>query len=149
MMSSSQRPPRFPPLKENPLAPLQNKLDDFPVVDYKIQGGAKTFKEVIIMILKRLILIASLLIGPFRVPVAPLDNPKKDHRQSHFIIRMSSDEHPQYLVDILVKDTDLYVVGFRRSLDAKWGKWYQFDDQPCPPFLGTTKLGFGSEHIGK
>lgn len=104
----------FPPLKKDPLAPLHKNLDEVPVVGYHIQGGAKTYKELILSILYLLVQIASLLVGPYMVPVAPLNNPKKGHEHSHFIIRISSDEHPQYLVDVLVKDTDLYVVGFRR-----------------------------------
>lgn len=43
--------------------------------------------------------------------VTPMINPKTEF-SSHFIIRLLNSAQPTYMVDCLVRDSDLYFVGF-------------------------------------
>ncbi|KAL6647177.1 hypothetical protein ACP70R_014614 [Stipagrostis hirtigluma subsp. patula] len=146
---ASSRPQPVPPLVEKPtiLAPLQLRIEDIPVVEYKIEEDESYQK----MMKKRFVRqgkIASLRIGPHLVPVAPFPFPRMNHEYSYHIIRMTSDSYPQYAVDILIRDTDLYVAAFRRRLNDDWGTWFRYDDQSVPSFIEAKMLGFNSDHLG-
>lgn len=94
-----------------------------------------------------------------RIPVTPLVNPKTGF-SSHFIVRMIDDEDDKYQVDCLIRDIDLYFVGFRRHLKQikeglgdttpGWSRWYRFkeDDMVLPDMFDAIKLPISSGYKG-
>lgn len=91
------------------------------------------------------------LIGPQNIPVTPFENPITGH--SFHIIEMISWWKKGYVVDILVRDTDGYIVAFRRRRlqGSRWqqGTWYRYKDvEGLPEEIqeNSVKLSFDSSH---
>ncbi|KAF8697827.1 hypothetical protein HU200_035315 [Digitaria exilis] len=91
------------------------------------------------------------LIGPQYIPVTPFENPITGH--SFHIIEMISWWKKGYVVDILVRDTDGYIVAFRRRRlqGSRWqqGTWYRYKDvEGLPEEIqeNSVKLSFDSSH---
>lgn len=108
-----------------------------------IRGGGRYFRRNIKSLKEREKKISpfEVEVGGFRVHVTPLDNPK-DERSSFHILRLWDSKNSRYRVDLLIQDTDLYFVAFRREADGIWGKWYTFKDtdKKVTQFLGATVI---------
>lgn len=81
-------------------------------------------------------------------PIAPMKNPHTG--VSHHIIRLISQRRPGDFVDLLIRDTDLYLIAFRRSLDGTVGRWIRFAKENMPSFITECEvLKSDSGHDGK
>jgi hypothetical protein len=86
------------------------------------------------------------------VPVPPLSNPLT--RISHHRIQLNFDETPDKTVELFVRDTDLYLLGFRRGVlvgnVVVWGTLFVFGDlyNAAPSFLHPVRMGISSSHSG-
>lgn len=123
-----------------------------PVVGHEIRDGSKAYRKMMKKRRKRAGRIASALIGPYKIPVTPLPNPVTG--VSYHIVRLTDRRKPRYRVDLLVRDTDLYIVAFRRQrqdhTDKWFGKtWYRYSDVKDLPKeieVHAKPLHFKSSH---
>lgn len=104
--------------------------------------------------LRRARTIASVLIRE-EIPVPPLPNPITGI--SHHRIQLRYNEATDWVVELFIRDTDLYMLGFRRGMaigeEVHWGTFFAFDDliHEVPPFLEpvTVMMGIDSAHPAK
>jgi hypothetical protein len=95
---------------------------------YEIHGeqgvtAQKSHRRVMRRIKRRQRNIAPVVVGPNEIPVAPLPNPRTG--PSFCTIQMSNNWEPDYLVDLMFRDTNSYVVGFRRQKRDKEVIWHK------------------------
>jgi hypothetical protein len=86
-----------------------------------------------------------------KIPVTPLVNPVTGW-SSYFIIRMIDDEDETYKVDCLIRDSDLYFMGFRRWMMLNgWSSWYRFRelDMVLPNMFNAIELPVKSGYSGR
>lgn len=92
--------------------------------------------------------IAAVVFGPNEIPVTPLPNPNTG--PSFHTIQISDSWEPDYLVDLMVRDTNSYIVGFRRQKrkEGIWrkGTWYRYSNETMPSWIQATDLRFDSSH---
>jgi hypothetical protein len=132
-------------------------LQDVPIHVYDLAGDPKAeFEAMTKARLTRFRCLALLLLGEHQVPVLPYANPETGI--SHHIIRLIGSMCPDFKVDLLFRDTDLYFAGFRRAIvsrekEEQWGEWFIYGDLitegTVPAFLNAVKMGVSSSHRGK
>ncbi|TVU14132.1 hypothetical protein EJB05_37579, partial [Eragrostis curvula] len=121
-----------------------------PIVPFEITGGTKAFRKLMRRRWGRASKIASALIGQHKIPVTPLPNPVSG--DSYHIVRLFDKLKPGYCVDLLFRDTDGYLVAFRRlrlNNEGQWiGRiWFPYSDVKLPEELKVAvSLGFDSSH---
>lgn len=108
-------PPELPP-PDKLFCPYQNSVNDLQVHIFDIANGKYGLKGYLGTL--SAMNYRQLRWSPFTIngiPVTPLRNPKSGS-SSFFIIRLIDSRNPRYKVDLLIRDVDLYFVGFRREL---------------------------------
>ncbi|KAL6841175.1 hypothetical protein ACP4OV_029144 [Aristida adscensionis] len=96
--------------------------------------------------------IAPALIGPDNTPVTTTDNPVTG--PSCYMIKVTDDTEPLYSVDMMIRDTDSYLLGFRRQIrenensHCEGNTWFRYSNEKLPPCIhdGAIDLGFRSSH---
>ncbi|EMS51031.1 hypothetical protein TRIUR3_23394 [Triticum urartu] len=116
------------------------------VIIFDVRGGGQELRSMVNRRMTRHRAMALLVY--MGVPVTPAPNPfnRPSPGHSYHIIRLIDPYQPRLQVDLLIRDTDLYLVAFRRSLDDNWGNWYRFSDQQVPSFIVALDLGFTSNY---
>jgi hypothetical protein len=98
--------------------------------------------------------ITPVLLGERLIPVAPFKNPLCGI--SYHRIRLHNPADIYRVVELFVRDTNLYFTGFRRGVvvadggEPQWGTLFIFDGlyEEAPPFLffHAVKMGIRSDH---
>ncbi|KAM0922637.1 hypothetical protein ACQ4PT_006107 [Festuca glaucescens] len=172
-MAQAQLPERerFDPLGQlrphRMCAPLQQTLEDVPTIELeiaevldeddnekrKLYQRFEDFTEQRFRRLKR--------IGPgtyYGKPILPHPNPANNRRLPHLghsyhSIILTCRDRPDLRVHLLIRDFDLYLLGFRRELDEVWSPWYYCkNDLGFPVFLDNVEkeeLDFDGGHEKK
>lgn len=124
----------------------ETALQNVRVIIFDVRGGGQELRSMVNRRMTRHRAMALLVY--MGVPVTPAPNPFNlpSPGHSYHIIRLIDPYQPQLQVDLLIRDTDLYLVAFRRSLDDNWGNWYRFSDQQVPSFIVALDLGFTSNY---
>ncbi|XBI50475.1 hypothetical protein VPH35_113867 [Triticum aestivum] len=124
----------------------ETALQDVRVIIFDVRGGGQALRSMVNRRTTRHRVLALLVY--MGVPVTPAPNPfnRPSPGHSYHIIRLIDPYQPRLQVDLLIRDTDLYLVAFRRSLDGNWGIWYRFSDQQVPSFIVALDLGFTSNY---
>lgn len=124
----------------------ETALQDVRVIIFDVRGGGQALRSMVNRRTTRHRVLALLVY--MGVPVTPAPNPfnRPSPGHSYHILRLIDPYQPRLQVDLLIRDTDLYLVAFRRSLDGNWGIWYRFSDQQVPSFIVALDLGFTSNY---
>ncbi|KAK3148854.1 hypothetical protein QOZ80_3AG0209580 [Eleusine coracana subsp. coracana] len=123
-------------------SPSHHRFRDVPVCELNVEGGLEEYASMIRKRRRRLKEIAAFHYQG--VPVTPKVNPK--FKDSHHILRLTSDNAKHLKVDLLIRDTDLYLIAFRRQLHGVWGNWYKYDDLDVPSFITALQMGIKSSY---
>lgn len=132
-------------------------FQDIPVVECDISQGLDSYHQTMRLKKLREQDLSPFFVGyPHNIPVTPLDNPRTGLSSFH-IVRLVNGLNGRYRVDLLIRDTDLYFIAFRRELilteEEKrqgmiggWGRWNKFKDEKVPDFLNARDIGIKSSY---
>jgi hypothetical protein len=120
--------------------------------DVHAENLAKSYQDLLKMIIRR-----AERISPgtyFGKPITPYPNPANNphnHEEGHSYFRLLwiSGTDDSTMVEFLVRDFDLYLLGFRCFRDGNWTTWYCCsDDLGWPVFLQNDvhELRFDGGH---
>ncbi|XP_047045359.1 uncharacterized protein LOC124649834 [Lolium rigidum] len=119
-------------------APRQRNLDEVPVIVFDIgENLSHRYQELLQRIFRRAERIAPA--SYYGKPITPYPNPANHPTKGHSYFRVLwiSSTKPNIRVELMIRDSDFYLLGFRKRLAGQeWSIWYCFkDDLGWPSFL--------------
>ncbi|TVU33705.1 hypothetical protein EJB05_25538 [Eragrostis curvula] len=141
---SEKMEPPLPPVARV-FEPLQD--EGFPIITYNLADGVEGYRTLNARRIERALIIApDVFLG---VPITTLaPNPNSEGRRSHHIVRVITLE-PEYAVDNLFRDENIYWTAFRRVRNGVEGTWYVCDNENMPGNIHAERLGLDSNHEGR